>query len=106
MERICSRCVTCKKTKSRVMPHGLYTSLLIPSGPWNDISMDFIMGLPRSKSGCDPIFVVVDRFSKMAHFIACYKTDNASHIINLFFKVIIRLHGIPSALLVTGMPNF
>ena len=98
VERACARCITYRQAKSRVLPHGLYTPLPVPSALWVYISMDFVLGLPRSRNGRDSIFVVVDRFSKMAHFISCHKTDDATHFANLFFREIIRLHGVPRSI--------
>ncbi|XP_024310338.1 uncharacterized protein LOC112268650, partial [Brachypodium distachyon] len=69
VERFIARCTTCQKAKSPLNPHGLYMPLPVPNVPWEDISMDFVLGLPRTKKGRDSIFVVVDSFEIVYGFI-------------------------------------
>jgi len=74
-----TRCATCHMAKSH-FHQGLCTPLPVPSRPWDDINMDFIMALPETSRGKDVITVLVDRFSKMTHFITCHKCDDATYI--------------------------
>jgi hypothetical protein len=104
VERYVSWCTTCNKAKSRLNSH--YMHLPVPSVPWEDISMDFVLELPRTKRGRDSIFVVVDHFSKMDHFIPCNKSDNASHVADLFFTKIVCLHGVPNTIVLDRVTKF
>ena len=79
VHNVVSTCSICHKTKSQ-FHQGLYTLLSIPIRPWDDVSLDFIVALPKTQRGKDAIMIVVDRFSKMAQIIPYHKIDDASYI--------------------------
>ena len=93
-------CDTCHRSKTpRHAPHGQLQSLPPPRKPWTDITMDHIVDLPLSgPDKHDAILVVVDRLTKMSHFIPCHKTDSASKLAHYFIRDIVRLHGLPDTI--------
>src|SRR5579875_2628384 len=89
-------CDTCSRSKiPHHRPYGLLQPLLIPETPWTSISMDFIVNLSPSKT-FNSIFVVVDRLTKMTHFIPCHKTVTDEETTRLFIDNVYRFHGLPN----------
>ena len=90
------QCFQCQVIKAkRVKSPGLLHPLPIPKSNWQIISMDFILGLPKTQRQKDTILVVVDRLSKMAHFLATRETVEAPQVAELFIQNVFRLHGLP-----------
>jgi hypothetical protein len=90
---------TCKRIKPvKHAPFGLLRPLQLPERPWDSISMDFITGLPRVE-GCNALWVIVDRLTKMAYFIACADTMGPSDLADGFTSHVVRAHGLPSSII-------
>nr|GFC55756.1 retrotransposable element Tf2 [Tanacetum cinerariifolium] len=94
-----SRCLICQQVKiEHQWASDLLQPLDIPVWKWDEISMDFVIGLPRTQRRHDAIWVVVDRLTKFAHFLPIRKDYSVSKLAKTFQQEIIRLHGTPSAI--------
>lgn len=96
-------CTICKRSKApRHKPHGRLTPLPIPTHKWKDLSMDFVTGLPPSRDWngqvYDSICVVLDRLTKMAHYIAVTTTLTAWQLAHVIHQEIVRIHGLPDSI--------
>ena len=102
--RSCDSCQRCKP--SNLKPPGLLRPLPIPSQGWECIAMDFIIRLPKTSSGHDSVLTVVDRLTKMAHFLPTTTNVTAEAAAKLFFAGIVRLHGLPVSIVSDRDPKF
>jgi hypothetical protein len=94
-----ARCDTCCRVKAIYMrPAGFLQPLSVPSWKWNDISMDFITGLPTTLKGHDLIWVIVDRLTKTAHFLPVKTDYRPPQYIEKYIAEIVRLHSIPKTI--------
>ena len=97
--RYIRNCETCTRMKpAQHAPYGLLKPLEVPITWWSSFSLDLITGLPPS-NGHDALLVVVDRLSKMSHYIPTSTDVNSKGIARLYFDHIFRLHGIPDSVI-------
>nr|GFB40758.1 retrotransposable element Tf2 [Tanacetum cinerariifolium] len=102
-----SRCLICQQVKiEHQQANGLLQPLDIPVWKWDEISMDFVTGLPRTQRRHDAIWVVVDRLTKSAHFFPIRKDYSVSRLAETFQQEIVRLHSTPSAIVLDRDPCF
>ena len=97
----------CNRVKAEhQMPAELLKPLDVPEWKWESISMDFIVRLPRSQKGNDSIWVIIDRLTKVAHFVPIKTKTNAKKLVDLYVEHILRLHEAPSNIVSDRGPQF
>ena len=95
-----ARCLNCQQVKyEHQKPGGLAQNLVIPEWKWERITMDFVVGLPRTLRRHDSVWVIVDRLTKFAHFIPVQTTFIAEQLAQIYTREIVRLHGVPISII-------
>ncbi|KAL0451822.1 UNVERIFIED_CONTAM: hypothetical protein Slati_1160300 [Sesamum latifolium] len=102
-----AKCMTCQQVKAEHQaPAGKLRPLSIPEWKWEKITMDFIVGLPRTLRKHDAIWVIVDRLTKSAHFLPIRQGDSLDKLAELYVAEIVRLHGVPVSIVSDRDPRF
>ncbi|GKB56587.1 putative reverse transcriptase domain-containing protein, partial [Tanacetum coccineum] len=102
-----SKCLTCAKVKAEHQrPSGLLVQPEIPEWKWDNITMDFVMKLPKSSQGYDTIWVIVDRLTKSAIFTPMRETDPLDKLARMYLKEVVTRHGIPVSIICDRDPRF
>ncbi|KAJ9530666.1 hypothetical protein QJQ45_014820 [Haematococcus lacustris] len=100
-------CDACQRDKSsNSKPGGLLRPLTVPGYRWEHVSMDLVTKLPTGTHGYDAICVIVDRLSKMVHFVPCKESMNAMAFARLFINNVFKLHGLPAEVLTDRGAHF
>ncbi|KAL0462737.1 UNVERIFIED_CONTAM: Transposon Tf2-11 polyprotein [Sesamum latifolium] len=101
-----AKCLTCQQVKAEHQaPAGKLHPLSIPEWKWEKITMDFVIGLPRTFRKHDAVWVIVDRLTKSAHFLPIYQ-NSLDKLAELYISEIVRLHGIPTSIVSDRDPRF
>nr|GEY16872.1 putative reverse transcriptase domain-containing protein [Tanacetum cinerariifolium] len=102
-----SKCLTCLKAKAEHQkPSGLLVQPEITQWKWDNITMDFVTKLPKTSSGYDTIWVIVDRLTKSAYFLPMKEDDSIDKLIKLYLKEVVTRHGIPISIISDREPRF
>ena len=100
-------CEVCQQEKSvHRLPAGLLEPLTLPEQKWADVSMDSIMGLPKSEEAYDGILTIVDRATKMVHLAAVHQTIIAAKTAHVYWNIVGKIHGIPRSVVSDRDPRF
>ncbi|GJZ86708.1 putative reverse transcriptase domain-containing protein [Tanacetum coccineum] len=95
-----SKCLTCLKVKAEHQrPSGLLQQPKIPVWKWEGIAMDFVTKFPRTSSGHDTIWVIVDRLTKSAHFLPMHEDYKIEGLARLYLNEIVARHGVPISII-------
>ena len=107
IQQYVTSCDSCQRNKpSQQATMGLLQPLPIPERPWQQVSLDLITQLPKSKAGNDAIVVFVDKLTKMVHYVATTTTVTAPKLAELFLREVVRHHGVPDSILSDRDPRF